>query len=257
MMRMRSSLLPPPPVARLAAVLLALSVGASLSAAQTATPTRARAAADSVAMAKARADSARYPYTAADVQFMDGMIGHHAQAVTMSRMAPTHGASPAVRRLAERIINAQQDEIATMQRWLRDRGQPVPDVSTPEKAMAGMHMSGMSMPGMAMPGAAHDSAHGAGQAMSAGHAMMMPGMLTPAQMAELDRERGKEFDRLFLTGMIQHHKGAVRMVDELFGTYGAAQDELVFKFASDVHVDQTTEIARMQQLLADVVLGTS
>lgn len=251
MVRMRSSLLPLFPVARLAALLLALGVGASRSAAQTSTPTSARAAADSVAMAKARADSARYPYTAADVQFMEGMIGHHAQAVTMSRMAPTHGASPAVRRLADRIINAQQDEIATMQRWLRDRGQPVPDVSTPEKAMAGMHMAGMSMPGMGMPGAAHNSAPGAG------HAMMMPGMLTPAQMAELDRARGKEFDRLFLTGMIQHHKGAVRMVDDLFGTYGAAQDELVFKFASDVHVDQTTEIARMQQLLADVVLGTS
>lgn len=228
-----------------------------------AAPTAARAG-DSAAVARARADSARYPYTAADVQFMTMMIGHHAQAVAMSRMAPTHGASPAVRRLADRIINAQQDEIGTMQQWLRDRRQPVPAVashdSTPAPGMSGMGMSGMRMPGMSMPGmdmAAHGGAHGAMRGSTPAPAMQMPGMLTPAQMAELDRARGAEFDRLFLTGMIQHHRGAVRMVDELFGTYGAGQDETVFKFASDVHVDQTTEIARMQQMLADVLLGTS
>ena len=85
--------------------------------------------ADIYALAKARADSARYPYTAADVHFMSGMIGHHAQAIVMASWAPTHGASPSLRILAGRIINAQQDEIATMQRWLRDRGQPVPEAN--------------------------------------------------------------------------------------------------------------------------------
>ena len=83
-----------------------------------------------------------------------------------------------------------------------------------------------------------------------GHEMLMPGMLTDAQMQELDAARGPEFDRLFLTFMIQHHRGAVSMVNDLFGSYGAAQDELVFKFASDVNVDQSTEIARMEKMLA-------
>ena len=127
-----------------------------------------------------------------------------------------------IQRLAERIINAQQDEIATMQQWLRDRLQPVPDAS----AMA----MKMDMPGM----------H---------HEMLMPGMLTEAQMKQLDDARGKEFDRLFLTFMIQHHNGALTMVKDLFDSYGAGQDETVFKFASDVNVDQTTEIARMQRML--------
>ena len=88
------------------------------------------------------------------------------------------------------------------------------------------------------------------------HEMLMPGMLTDAQMKQLDRPRGAEFDRLFLTFMIQHHRGAVTMVKELFGTYGAAQDETVFKFASDVNVDQTTEIARMQKMLAALTPAT-
>ena len=178
---------------------------------------------DVAAIAKARADSARLPYTTADIHFMSGMIGHHAQAIAMSKWAPTHGASPAIQRLAERIINAQQDEIATMQQWLRDRLQPVPEAGA-------MAMKMMDMPGM----------H---------HEMLMPGMLTEAQMTQLDDARGKEFDRLFLTFMIQHHNGALTMVKELFDSYGAGQDETVFKFASDVNVDQTTEIARMQRML--------
>jgi uncharacterized protein (DUF305 family) len=182
---------------------------------------------DVAAMAKARTDSARYPYTAADVHFMSGMISHHAQAIVMARWAPTHGASASVRTLCERIINAQQDEIATMQTWLRDRRQPVPDaVPGPMK----MQMGGME------------------------HEMLMPGMLTDEQMKQLDQARGAEFDRLFLTFMIQHHNGAVQMVKELFGTNGAAQDELVFKFASDVNVDQTTEIARMQRMLVALAI---
>ena len=174
------------------------------------------------AIAKARADSARYPYTAADVHFMSAMIGHHAQAIAMANWAPTHGASPSVRTLAARIINAQQDEIATMQTWLRDRQQIVPE-ATP-KGMK-MVMNGME------------------------RMMSMPGMLTDEQMKHLDAARGPEFDRLFLTFMIQHHHGAVSMVEELFGSQGAAQDETVFKFANDVNVDQTTEIARMEKML--------
>jgi uncharacterized protein (DUF305 family) len=174
------------------------------------------------AIAKATADSTRYPYTAADIHFMTGMIGHHSQAIVMSRWAPTHGAGTSVRTLAERIINAQQDEILTMQRWLADRRQPVP-----EAGVMGMKM--------VMNGMEHD--------------MLMPGMLTDPQMKQLDAARGPEFDRLFLTFMIQHHRGATSMVRDLFATEGAGQDETVFKFASDVNVDQTTEIARMEKML--------
>ena len=178
--------------------------------------------------AAAQADSVRHAYTPADVDFMTHMIGHHAQAIAMSRWAPTHGASPAVQRLAKRIINAQVDEIATMQNWLRDRLKPVPD-ATP----MGMKMT---MNGVE-------------------HVMLMPGMLTEEQMKQLDAARGPEFDRLFLTDMIQHHSGAVSMVRDLFASYGAGQDEIVFKFASDVNVDQTTEIARMEKMLAGLTLG--
>ncbi len=180
------------------------------------------------AIAQARADSARHPYTEADIHFMSGMIGHHAQAIVMAHWAPTHEAGAAVRRLAERIINAQNDEIGTMQRWLGDRLQPVP-----EARPTGMRMM--------MNGVEHD--------------MLMPGMLTPAQMNQLDQARGAEFDRLFLTFMIQHHRGAVSMVKDLFDSYGAGQDETVFKFASDVNVDQSTEIARMEKMLVSLTLG--
>ena len=179
--------------------------------------------------AAVRADSVHRPWTPADAHFMSAMIGHHAQAIVMARMAPTHGASPSVLRLADRIINAQLDEIATMQQWLRDRGQPVPE------ARPGMTMM--------MDGAPHE--------------MHMPGMLTEAQLKKLDEARGAEFDQLFLTFMIQHHRGATAMVSQLFGTYGAGQDETVFKFASDVNVDQTTEIARMENMLVALVFGES
>jgi uncharacterized protein (DUF305 family) len=178
-------------------------------------------AATSVA-ARVRADSVRHPYIQADVDFMSHMIGHHAQALVMAGWAPSHGASPSVRTLAGRIINGQQDEIASMQRWLRDRAKPVPEAQP----------SGMKM---TMGG--HE------------HMMLMPGMLTQDQMKELDQARGPEFDRLFLTYMIQHHRGAVTMVTGLFATNGAAQDETVFKFANDVNVDQSTEIARMERML--------
>lgn len=171
---------------------------------------------------RARLDSARMRFTPADVHFMTGMISHHAQALVMAGMAPSHGASESVLILASRIINAQQDEIATMQQWLRDRGQPAPEVVVMGSTMK----------------------------IAGGHARQMPGMLTDAQLGELDRARATEFDRLFLTFMIQHHRGAVTMVHDLFAADGAGQDEAVFKFASDVEVDQTTEIARMELLLS-------
>ena len=178
----------------------------------------------------ARQDSARSHFTPADVLFMDGMIGHHAQALIMSDLAPQRGASPAVQTLAARIINAQRDEIETMQRWLRDRGQPVPEV----------HIDGLRL-------TIHGGHEGHG-GHDGGHARM-PGMLTDAQLQELAAAEGAAFDRLFLAYMIQHHAGAVTMVDDLFATDGAAQDEAAFKLAADIHADQTTEIARMQQML--------
>jgi uncharacterized protein (DUF305 family) len=163
------------------------------------------------------------PYSDADVEFMSGMIPHHAQAVIMAGWAPSHGARKDVAVLCERIVVAQRDEIAMMQNWLRDRGQEVPDaMSTRHK----MKMNGME------------------------HEMLMPGMLTDEEMAALDRARGPEFDRLFLLGMIKHHQGAIDMVDVLFKSYGAAQDETVFKFASDVYADQSIEIDRMNEMLA-------
>jgi len=176
------------------------------------------------AIAKARADSARYPYTAADIHFMSAMIAHHGQAIAMARLAPVNGASAAVRTLAERIINAQQDEIAIMQRWLSDRRQPVPQATA--TAASASH---------------HD------------HAAPMPGMLTAAQMKQLEEAKSAQFDRLFLTFMIQHHNGAIVMVNELLGTIGAAQDQTVFKLASEVNVDQSTEVARMSKMLADLI----
>ena len=190
-------------------------------------PTLAQA--NAAGVARARADSARYPYTAADVAFISHMIDHHAQAITMSRLAPANGASASIRTLADRIINAQQDEIALMQQWLRDRGQAVPDPLA--QAAHGDH--GGHDPGM----------------------MMMPGMLTPAQMQQLQAAKGAEFDRLFLTGMIQHHRGAIAMVNALIATHGAAQDQFVFKLASDVNVDQTTEVERMTGMLAKLLFA--
>jgi uncharacterized protein (DUF305 family) len=164
----------------------------------------------------------RLPYSDADVDFMSGMIPHHAQALVMAGWAPSHGARKDVAILCERIVVGQRDEIAMMQTWLGDRGLTVPD------AAATRHK-------MKMNGIEHD--------------MLMPGMLTDEEMAALDRARGPEFDRLFLMGMIKHHQGAIDMVDVLFKSYGAAQDETVFKFASDVYADQSIEIDRMHEML--------
>ena len=176
----------------------------------------------------ARQKEAMSRFTPADVDFMVGMIGHHAQALIMSRLAPENGASPAVQVLAARIINAQQDEIEIMQSWLRDREQEVPQV----------HIDGLNL-----------MIHGMGGHGDHHH---MPGMLTQAQLEELAAATGADFDRLFLTYMIQHHQGAVTMVEDLFSKDGAAQDEAAYKLASSVHVDQVTEIARMQEMLNDL-----
>ncbi len=164
----------------------------------------------------------RLPYTDADVDFMAGMIPHHAQAVVMAGWAPSHGARKDVAIFCERIVVGQSDEIVMMQQWLQDRGQVVPDAKSTRHRMK-------------MNGVEHD--------------MLMPGMLTDEEMAALDRARGPEFDRLFLIGMIKHHQGAIDMVDVLFKSYGAAQDETVFKFASDVYADQSIEIDRMHEML--------
>jgi uncharacterized protein (DUF305 family) len=153
------------------------------------------------------------------------MISHHAQAIKMASWAPIHGASAPLVRFAERVVVGQSDEIAMMQSWLRDRLQPVPDADP-----AGMRMKMGDME----------------------HVMLMPGMLSEEQMKQLDAAHGKEFDRLFLLFMIQHHRGAIDMVRQLFGSHGAAQDETVFKFANDVEIDQSEEIQRMQQMLLEL-----
>jgi uncharacterized protein (DUF305 family) len=213
------------PSALLAAALCSACTGAT---AGGGVQSPATAAAGAPATPRYAADSGGYPFTDADVHFMTGMIPHHAQALVMARMAPSHGANDAIQRMAERIIVAQGDEIATMRTWLADRGQPVPPADA-------THMT-MNMGGMQ-------------------HDMLMPGMLTPAQLAQLDAARGVEFDRLFLTFMIQHHQGAVGMVDELMASPGAAQDEVVFRFSADVYADQTSEIARMQSMLDALPAG--
>jgi uncharacterized protein (DUF305 family) len=206
------------------ALIAAAVLGTAQSIGAQATPVRT----SDQAIAKARADSIRRPYTKADIDFVSGMIHHHAQAILMSKMAPTHGAANSILTLTARIINAQQDEIRIMQQWLIDRGQPVPQ---PNPYGMPMDMGGMS------------------------HEMLMPGMLTREQLARLDSARGPEFDLYFLKDMVQHHTGAVAMVKTLFASPGAGQDETIFKVASDINVDQSTEIARMNRMLLAIALG--
>jgi len=153
---------------------------------------------------------------------MSGMIHHHAQAIVMAGWSATHAASPSIRTLSERITVSQTDEIRMMQQWLREMGEPAPDASPTGQRMV-------------MGGVEHD--------------MLMPGMLTPEQMTQLDNARGTAFDRLFLTFMIQHHEGALKMVDDLFGSYGGGADDFIYKIASDTFADQGSEIDRMQRML--------
>ncbi|MEQ1911396.1 MAG: DUF305 domain-containing protein, partial [Vicinamibacterales bacterium] len=161
-------------------------------------------------------DLSRVRFTPADVDFMQGMISHHAQAIEMTDLLATRTERDIMRKLAERIDISQADEIKMMQQWLVARGQIAPEQHAHH----------------------HES-------------MMMPGMLTPEQMARLAAAHGTEFDRLFLQGMIAHHQGALTMVDELMKIPGAAQESEIFGFVSDVEADQSAEIARMGAMLQE------
>ena len=154
-------------------------------------------------------------FTKADVEFMQGMIAHHSQAIVMSRMAASHGANPQVLKLSNKIDQSQVPEIRIMQGWLQRNHQFVPDTSS-------------------------------------WHNVVMAGMLTPEQLKELDAARGVDFDRAYLEMMIQHHAGALRMVDDLFNTALAGQEVDVNVFANDVVTAQTTEIGIMQKLLTQL-----
>jgi uncharacterized protein (DUF305 family) len=160
------------------------------------------------------------PQSRADVEFMQGMIMHHAQAIEMTALIASHTENKDLRSLGARISRSQADEIKFMQRWLAARDQPISTMP--------------DMPGMEMP--SHPMA-------------LMPGMLTPEQMETLRKAKGAEFDRLFLTGMIQHHQGALTMVKELFDTAGAGQDAEMFDFATDADNSQRAEIKIMQGML--------
>jgi uncharacterized protein (DUF305 family) len=165
------------------------------------------------------------PRSPKDVEFMRGMIMHHAQAVEMTALIESRTENKDIRLLGARISQSQSDEMKFMKRWLEIRGEPV---SPPTSGM----------PSMDMPG--HD--------MSSHHHMLMPGMLTPKQMDSLRKAKGAEFDQLFLRGMIQHHNGALIMVKDLFDTAGAGQDAELFNFASDVDSGQRAEIRVMETM---------
>lgn len=155
--------------------------------------------------------------TPADVAFMQGMIMHHNQAVVMTAMIPSHTDNPDVLAIGKKIHLSQTDEMKFMKRWLTARGQSTMMPMTPGKPMA-----------------------------------LMPGMLTPEQMDALSKSSGKEFDRLFLTGMIQHHGGALIMVKDLFNEPGAGEDAELFNFATDVDSTQRAEIKIMQRILKEI-----
>jgi len=178
------------------------------------------AAVAALALAPGRVAGQAPRYTPADVEFMQGMIAHHAQALEMVALVPDRTTTESIRVLAQRIDISQRDEIRLMRSWLTERGQAAPDPAAAHERHAGMHE------------------------------MLMPGMLTADQMARLAAAKGAEFDRLFLQLMIQHHQGALAMVKTLFGTQGAAQETPTFRYASGVDADQRFEIERMQKLLA-------
>ena len=170
------------------------------------------------------------PSSAKNVEFMQGMIMHHAQAVEMTALIESHTTNKNLRLLGARISHSQSEEIKFMKRWLEARGEPT---EMPMPKMSGMDMSGMA--GMGMPS----------------QPMLMPGMLTARQMDALRKAKGAEFDQLFLTGMIQHHNGALIMVKDLFDTAGAGQDAELFNFTTDVDSGQRAEIRIMQTMLQE------
>jgi uncharacterized protein (DUF305 family) len=167
-----------------------------------------------VISAEKATDLSKIQFTPADVRFMQGMIGHHAQALEMAALVPSRSGRDDVKLIAQRIALSQADEIKMMQEWLARRGEPAPD------------------------------AHA--------HHAMMPGMLTADEMSHLEAATGVDFDRLFVQLMIKHHGGALTMVDELFSDPGAGQDPELFAFASDVDVDQRGEIARLAAMLKEL-----
>jgi uncharacterized protein (DUF305 family) len=169
------------------------------------------------------------PPLEADTKFMQGMIHHHSQAVEMVALMPSRTHNKALLKLGERISISQTDEIRFMQTWLQERGKDVPMMH--DMSHMGDHDMNHMMDMSAMP--------------------MMPGMLTPEQMKALAAARGAKFDSLFLTGMIQHHTGALTMVDDLFNTFGAGQDNQLFDFATDVDNTQTAEIKIMKGMLKE------
>ena len=208
----------------IAALVLSAAAGASC---RTAAPAAAKppiikpgapGQASHVITAAQASDLSQVQYTGADIKFMQGMIGHHAQAVEMVALVPQRSASDAVRKLAQRIDVSQQDEMKMMREWLQARSQQIPDPRA-------HHMMGTTL---------------------------MPGMLTPEEMARLAAATGAEFDRLFLEGMIKHHSGAITMVHELFATEGAGQTPEIFSYASDVDADQRMEIDRMDSMLREL-----
>lgn len=187
-----------------------------------------------------RIKSSKMQFTQADVDFMIGMIAHHAQALIMSDLATTNNASPAIQRLASRIINAQNDEIQSMQKWLRDRNQPVPEIQI-DGLILTIEVKSMEE---------KSSSHGQMPHSHSDHSGM-PGMLTQEELNHLAEQNGEAFGRAFLKYMIAHHEGAVIMVENLFAVDGAALDDQIFRLASDIQADQSTEIERMQQMLQE------
>ena len=221
-----------PPIHRLASVLLVVFAAVSCRSAGARTAARAGepqagppivqpgapGEASRVIGAEKASDLSQVQYTGADIKFMQGMIGHHAQAVEMVELLAARTSREDMRKLGQRIQLSQLDEMNMMERWLRARGQQVP-------SRTAMHMHG---------------------------ATLMPGMLTPDEMDRLAGAKGVEFDRLFLEGMIKHHGGALQMVEDLFNQPGAAQDSDIFAFASDVDADQRMEINRMGSMLKEL-----
>lgn len=230
----------------------------------------------------ARRDSATMNFTQADVDFMQGMIGHHAQALIMSSLAKPNEASPSVQTLASRIINAQKDEIRVMQQWLSDRDQTVPQVKieglnlilsagdepkldfSEEAVVNGLvNDSNMEMEhaNHMMDHSEHDMSsmneemdHSAmGHDMAMHDHSGMPGMLSQNQLDELAAAKGRTFDELFLSYMIQHHAGAITMVNVLVSQDGAAEEVGIGKLAGDINVDQKTEIERMRLMLREIL----
>ena len=209
---------------RIAAILLTAAAGASCRSAAPAaakpqiTQPGAPGQPSKVIGAAQASDLSQVQYTGADIKFMQGMIGHHAQAVEMVALVPSRAASDDLRKLALRIDVSQKDEMNMMREWLQARGQQIPDPRA-------HHMMGDTL---------------------------MPGMLTPEEMARLPYAKAVAFDRLFLEGMIKHHTGAITMVHDLFATDGAGQTPDIFSYASDVDADQRMEIDRMGSMLKEL-----